>query len=342
MTEFSPSKSRRFLGAKTLENKSPGNKGKARNRDWQFGFLISLAILTFLLALMVSLLKTLSFIIPELGWLLKITSILDKSTLTTSYLPEFVPAGFLISISLLVLSGVLFMAARQRILNNPTMRSEAGCPSCQEFHLVRVHRNRKERLISSVGIPFARYQCRDCQWNGLRIKTEQRPSTHVGEMVLMQTTAGALSEPAMSGLQSTSPQTFEEMADGSENKNSMASQTSEPKNLFFSKELNSLSPLSKVNSWEAPLAEEASTENQGTFKGQENVNDSDCAKIVSPLSLNLRQEPQSNSEVIGTLKPGTIVQLLDDQKHVDGITWTKIRVNDEDGWVLHSFLDSCV
>jgi hypothetical protein len=253
------------------------------------------------------------------------------------------PGGFLISVSLLIFSGILFAVARQRIINNPTMQTAAGCPSCQDYHLVRVHRNRIDRLISSIGIPFARYQCRDCQWNGLRIKQEQRFSSGAREMILIQTTAGPINEQALSGNQSFSTQNNREIASVSPNNKSTNQQSFELQNLLSRKDTNATSSLAELISWEVPLQEHAATEKQKTARVGENVDDSNCGKIISPLGLNLRKDPRSDGEVVVTLEPGTIVELLDSKKLEDGIIWRQIRVDDDkNGWVLDSFLGKCI
>jgi hypothetical protein len=341
MIEFSPSKSRQYPEAETPENKGSDNFVEAKNSDWLFEFLTFIAVSTFLLALMIGLFQIVSFVIPSVGWFQNAAPAQDSSVLSTSFLPEGIPGGFLISAGILVMSGLFLAAARYRILHDPGMHSTAGCPSCQECSLVRVHRSRKDRLISAIGIPFGRYQCRDCHWNGLRVSPMQRPPSYVEGLVLKEMAAEAIDEPANSGPSVFLSQDSVEKTAVSENENSISGQPLDSGDFLLEKETNFTTQLSELISWKLPHAEDAVIEKQDPVQVQQEINESDFAKIVSPLSLNLRKDPQSDGEVIGTLEPGTLVKVLDSKKVVDGIAWREIRANDQDGWVLVSFLEFC-
>ena len=97
MIEFSPSKSRQYPGAEKPENKGSDNFVEAKNSDWLFEFLTFIAVSTFLLALMIGLFQIVSFVIPSVGWFQNAAPAQDSFVLSTSFLPEGISGGFLIS-----------------------------------------------------------------------------------------------------------------------------------------------------------------------------------------------------------------------------------------------------
>jgi hypothetical protein len=64
---------------------------------------------------------------------------------------------------------VSYFILRRRVLDNPMLYSDAGCPQCWEDELIRVKRQKSDRLIAHIGIPVRRYNCRNCDWAGLRL-----------------------------------------------------------------------------------------------------------------------------------------------------------------------------
>ena len=72
-------------------------------------------------------------------------------------------------VSLLVMSFVLMLLARWRVMRNTGLRPETGCPQCQERELVRIPRRRQDRVFRFFMIPAWRYACRNCTWQGLRV-----------------------------------------------------------------------------------------------------------------------------------------------------------------------------
>ena len=354
MTEFSPSELPRLSEAEAPRYGISDNKVEARSSDWLFGLLIVLALLAFLLALMVGLLQFLSSIAPTVGWLQSVTSTVNNPILPAALLPAGMPVGFLITVLLLVLSGLLFLGARRRILHNPSMQAEAGCPTCQEQDLVRVHRKKRDRMISSLGIPFARYQCRECTWNGLRVKQETQPPIYVKEYLAAPISDEAVPEEAVpdeavaevaaapdeAGTEETKGDLIHVSAQDFENV--VAPARSENTAAVYSLTLEGSAengPGFTGSTSEAAPQTDLFIDYREPGQGQEWINDPDYAKIVSPLGLNLRKEPQPDGEVIGMLAPGTVVMLLEQSKQVDGITWREIRANDQDGWVLDAFLE---
>ena len=77
--------------------------------------------------------------------------------------------GLILSIIFGVTALVSYMILRRRVLENPMLYSDAGCPQCWEDELIRVRRQKTDRLIAHIGIPVRRYNCRNCDWAGLRL-----------------------------------------------------------------------------------------------------------------------------------------------------------------------------
>lgn len=57
-------------------------------------------------------------------------------------------------------------------------------------------------------------------------------------------------------------------------------------------------------------------------------------KVVSEAPLNVREEPSSDSDVLGTLSPGKTVKVLDFKED-----WARIRYRGKDGYVMTRFLE---
>lgn len=73
------------------------------------------------------------------------------------------------------LLALLFAAlARYRVKRIPALYIRAGCPRCHEHELIRVRRWRRDRVLSSAGIPVRRYACRNCTWQGLRLADKRK------------------------------------------------------------------------------------------------------------------------------------------------------------------------
>lgn len=153
------------------------HKHTGQGKDW---FLILLAIsgiLTLLAALAVGMLLLLRIFLPVIDWQLDVL---------LSFVPLLIPTignvtvlqiGTILLAGLLLLDFVIYLLARWRILRKHFLWPAAGCPSCEAQLLLRVHRRRKDRLYTWIGIPVGRYQCRECRWNGLRIRRGMQPST---------------------------------------------------------------------------------------------------------------------------------------------------------------------
>jgi hypothetical protein len=62
------------------------------------------------------------------------------------------------------------------------------------------------------------------------------------------------------------------------------------------------------------------------------------ARIIAPFHVNLRVDPQSDSEVLDLLEPGTEVTLLGILEHDDGVVWRQVEFGKQGGWLVNSFL----
>lgn len=77
--------------------------------------------------------------------------------------------GLIIGV-VLGLGALLFaLLARYRVRRNFSVYAEAGCPQCHEHELIRVRRNRPDRVLGFLGVPARRYSCRNCTWHGVRL-----------------------------------------------------------------------------------------------------------------------------------------------------------------------------
>jgi hypothetical protein len=77
--------------------------------------------------------------------------------------------GLVLLIVFAITALVSYFVLRRRVLGNPMLYSDAGCPQCWENELIRVRRQKSDRLIAHIGIPVRRYNCRNCDWAGLRL-----------------------------------------------------------------------------------------------------------------------------------------------------------------------------
>jgi hypothetical protein len=77
--------------------------------------------------------------------------------------------GLVLLIILIITGLVSYFVLRRRVLGNPMLYSDAGCPQCWEDELIRVRRQKSDRFIARIGIPVRRYNCRNCDWAGLRL-----------------------------------------------------------------------------------------------------------------------------------------------------------------------------
>lgn len=86
--------------------------------------------------------------------------------------------GLVLAIILAIIALVSYFILRHRVRENSMLYSDAGCPQCWEYELVRVRRHKPDRVIAYLGIPVRRYKCRNCDWGGLRLG-DHPPGTEI-------------------------------------------------------------------------------------------------------------------------------------------------------------------
>ncbi len=312
MTEISHQESSRLAVQDEPMSGSESRKTKAKRRDWFFGFLFVLAVIALIVALTAAFQLLLPVVDPAASQRYQLIPGFDQQTLLLPalYLPYVelsVPSstiswpiglqtGHFVLLSSLILALLLFILARVRIVRNRSMWPSTGCPSCQERELFRVFRSRRDHLISSIGIPVARYQCLECEWQGRRIHRGPKPA---------------------------SPWSIRSTGEGA----------AEPNRSPGKSEATQLPTPTTSRSENALLLGDTPSVQDG-----DDIGSVSRCEVSTPLGLNLRADPNSDGELIGTLEPGTVVELPGGVKEEDGVTWCQVQVNDQTGWVLSQFL----
>ncbi|MFN2134679.1 MAG: hypothetical protein ACK2UK_01910 [Candidatus Promineifilaceae bacterium] len=74
----------------------------------------------------------------------------------------------IIVLVLATIAAASFLLLRMQILNNRALYVSEGCPQCSEHDLIRVRRQKSDRVLARFGFPVRRYVCRNCSWDGLR------------------------------------------------------------------------------------------------------------------------------------------------------------------------------
>ncbi len=77
--------------------------------------------------------------------------------------------AWIVGLGILLLAGLFMLWVRHRLVRNQRLWYGTGCPNCMERELVRVSRQKSDRLYALLAIPAYRYACRNCTWRGLRI-----------------------------------------------------------------------------------------------------------------------------------------------------------------------------
>jgi hypothetical protein len=62
------------------------------------------------------------------------------------------------------------------------------------------------------------------------------------------------------------------------------------------------------------------------------------AVVAYLYGLNMRAQPDVESELLAFLPAGTIVVVLDGRENVNGQTWQQVQFEALSGWVLANFL----
>ena len=91
--------------------------------------------------------------------------------------------GLGLVVALAVTGSISYLYLRHRLLHNIFLYSEVGCPQCKEQELIRVRREKRDRLIEHFGIPVRRYVCRNCSWSGLRIGSAYPDEEKYGQLI---------------------------------------------------------------------------------------------------------------------------------------------------------------
>lgn len=75
----------------------------------------------------------------------------------------------ILTVGLLLFLALFLLWKRRQLINDKRLWYGTGCPRCKERELVRVSRQRGDRLYALIGVPAYRFACRHCVWRGLRI-----------------------------------------------------------------------------------------------------------------------------------------------------------------------------
>lgn len=269
----------------------------------------------------------------------------------------------------------LYIVAVWRALNNVSLQARAGCPSCQQHQLLRISRTRKDRLITLSGIRVARYQCRDCRWNGRRVfRTNYNP---VVRMEIQKDLDAAYVQPQIipvsKPVQPVQPVQQEFLPEELDTNTEIAQPVmaiDEPavETLDFEPEASELDAavvetitqttavLDKTTD-DLPIIDEAPSdsiaetkENVLPQKAEDETTAADLAqeavpiwgetaKINTKFGINLKEEPRSDSKWTGLLGPETIVSLNKRKTLADGTVWYLVNFQDQSGWVESSCLE---
>jgi hypothetical protein len=272
-----------------------------------------------------------------------------------------------------ILAIALYIAAVWRALNNVSLQARAGCPSCQQQELLRISRTRRDRLITLSGIRVARYQCRDCRWNGRRVfKTSYNP---VIRMEIQKDLDAAYVQPQIvpvsKPVQPVQPESLPEEFDTN-------TEFAQPVVTIDEPEVETLDLKMQASELDAavdqtvtpqtsevldnaivdqPIIDEVQSEslteikeNVRPQKAEEETTAADLAqeavpiwggtaKINTKFGINLKEEPRSDSRWVGLLGPETIVSLNKRKMLADGTVWYLVNFQDQSGWVESSCLE---
>lgn len=109
------------------------------------------------------------FLLPNIdqAFLRRLARVVGARPLVTWLVNDF--NAWIVAGGLLLLTALFALLIRHRLVSDRRLWYGAGCPNCMERELVRVSRQRRDRLYSLAAIPVYRYACRNCTWRGLRI-----------------------------------------------------------------------------------------------------------------------------------------------------------------------------
>ncbi len=149
-----------------------------------------------------------------LGRLFKLLVLLAVSTLVAAgvltvayllsvrsiYLPELGYFGQLVigAIGVCLLASLEFtLLARRRIVRIKSYGIANGCPACGDHRLIRIHRQRSDRLLATIfRLPLRRYVCQTCQWVGVMVYTPAMINPDISKALKMANAETSRSESA--------------------------------------------------------------------------------------------------------------------------------------------------
>ena len=317
--------------------------------------LCILCILFFITAVIVALYALLLQFLPQL-------SLPNPDNYVAVAWPYGLQTLFVAVLALLLLAIALYLAARWQIVHNVSLQAVAGCPACRQHDLLRVSRTRKDRLITLSGIRVARYQCRDCRWNGRRVfrksyhPLQMTPSpekmaatipaapardkplqTVVTPPAQDDSDANALTAPEAgpdSGLDheptpaAARPTAVDDSDDAESAEETVVAE--KPQKIALPSAAADSAP---------PVAQSAAAEDVHLEQDQLH-NSVRKARIKTAFGINLKAEPRSDASWVGMLGPRTVVVLMQDLKQEDGTLWHYVSDGEQIGWVTCSCLEA--
>jgi hypothetical protein len=340
-----------------------------RQVDYLFVFLLFLALLTALLALLVAAAVFLSalFGIP-------LTVLVPKQLLPSSN-QLYAAAGLLLLLAL-----IFFLLARWRIRRNRAYQFISGCPLCLQHDMIRVHRSQWHRISAELlQLPFRKYACRNCQWQGVLLYYP---------MEILRANGAGIPLPAQGApMQNDEPegsdkdlliQSFAVPVTG--NDLSLANTDPLPVDPGETIIQEQVLPLPVDDQQDPPEEETAPSEAfvdkavyDDPLKQKTSVSDTvskdripvgkspdenaqvqpdhpkgselrypagiiSRAIVVSPFGLSIRTAPSNTAEIIMKLETDSVVEVFEIENQNAPINWRQVRYDGETGWVSAAFL----
>ncbi|MFN2105767.1 MAG: SH3 domain-containing protein [Candidatus Promineifilaceae bacterium] len=304
-----------------------GHIGRSRNSavqeaqflDARLFLLHGLSLLSLITAVLIAVYALLRRLLPHLN--LQGPALLEA----VNWPPGLTMFRFLI-LFFLLLAVLLLLAGRRQIRGNISVQAPAGCPSCQEKELMRVSRTNWDRLITISGVRVARYQCRECQWNGRRVFVDaynpleyESAKNHANEF------AGKQSD-------------FTEINQG---KADVAVVTRKPAEPAPIEARAAIEPAIETTVEAAAPVEkqEVDLEQIDEDSDMNLLNPGDRARIMTTFGVNLRSQPQFDALWVGLLGPETAVMINRSERKDDGTVWYHIESRRQSGWVTAASLE---
>ena len=132
----------------------------AKQRDWILRLILAYSGLALTASLFAFILYSLQLSLLPLE-----LQRIDFSKLPLLQSVDLINTGLI----LFLLALLLYAAAQQRAMTNMQLRSSSGCPACSGSKLIRIPRQKGDRLLGYSLIPMGRFVCPECRWEGRRI-----------------------------------------------------------------------------------------------------------------------------------------------------------------------------